>query len=91
MKEVLYVSKSPNQKLKLLYLMRILLQRTDESHPMTVAEMIAALSAYDISAERKSIYADLEALRLFGIDIIQTKSKTTADLVIFITPTILAE
>jgi len=69
--------KSPNQKLKLLYLMRILLQRTDETHPMSVAEMISALDAYGISAERKSIYADLEALRLFGLDIVQTKSKTT--------------
>lgn len=76
-KEVLSVPKSPNQKLKLLYLMRILLQRTDEAHPMTVAEMISALDAYGISAERKSIYADLEALRLFGVDIVQTKSKTT--------------
>lgn len=30
--------KSPNQKLKLLYLMEILLQQTDERHPMTVPE-----------------------------------------------------
>ena len=34
--------KSPNQKLKLLYLMEIMLQQTDERHPMTVPEMIAA-------------------------------------------------
>jgi len=69
--------KSPNQKLKLLYLMRILLQRTDEKHPMTVAEMISALAANDISAERKSIYDDLEALRLFGLDVVQVKGKNT--------------
>jgi len=69
--------KSPNQKLKLLYLMRILLQRTDENHPMTVAEMISALAANDISAERKSIYDDLEALRLFGLDVVQVKGKNT--------------
>ena len=69
--------KSPNQKLKLLYLMRFLLERSDENHPLTVADMIAELSSYGISAERKSIYDDLEALRLFGMDIIQTKSKTT--------------
>lgn len=69
--------KSPNQKLKLLYLMQILLQRTDENHPMTVAEMISALAANDISAERKSIYDDLEALRLFGLDVVQGKGKNT--------------
>lgn len=71
------MAKSPNQKLKLLYLMRILLERSDENHPITMAEMIQSLAAYDISAERKSIYDDLEALRLFGLDIVQTKSKTT--------------
>lgn len=71
------MAKSPNQKLKLLYLMRILLTKTDENHPMTVAEMIAALAEYDVSAERKSIYDDLEALRLFGLDVVQTKTKTT--------------
>ena len=45
--------KSPNQKLKLLYLMEILLQQTDERHPMTVPEMIAQLAQRGISAERK--------------------------------------
>ena len=69
--------KSPNQKLKLLYLMEILLQQTDERHPMTVPEMIAQLAQRGVSAERKSIYGDLEALRIFGLDIVQTKSKTT--------------
>lgn len=69
--------KSPNQKLKLLYLMEILLQQTDERHPMTVPGMIAQLAQRVISAERKSIYGDLEALRTFGMDIVQTKTKTT--------------
>ena len=69
--------KSPNQKLKLLYLMEILLQQTDERHPMTVPGMIAQLAQRGISAERKSIYGDLEALRTFGMDIVQTKTKTT--------------
>ena len=71
------MARSPNQKLKLLYLMRVFLEKTDEKHPITVAELIAELSRYDISAERKSIYDDIEALRLFGLDIIQVKAKTT--------------
>ena len=68
--------KSPNQKLKLLYLMEILLQQTDERHPMTVPEMIAQLAQRGVSAERKSIYGDLEALRTFGLDIVQTLAHT---------------
>ena len=48
--------KSPNQKLKLLYLMEILLQQTDERHPMTVPEMISELARHGVAAERKSIY-----------------------------------
>ncbi|MGN1003038.1 MAG: helix-turn-helix transcriptional regulator [Oscillospiraceae bacterium] len=71
------MARSPNQKLKLLYLMRVFLEKTDEKHPITVAELIAELARYDISAERKSIYDDIEALRLFGLDIIQVKAKTT--------------
>lgn len=69
--------KSPNQKLKLLYLMEILLQQTDERHPMTVPEMISELARHGVAAERKSIYNDLESLRIFGLDIVQTKSRTT--------------
>ena len=52
--------KSSNQKLKLIYLMKILLERTDETHSITMSEIIDALAAYDISAERKSLYNDIE-------------------------------
>jgi len=68
---------SPNQRMKPLYLMKILLEKTDEQHPMTIAELISALAAYDIKAERKSIYSDFELLRLFGLDIETQRSKTT--------------
>ena len=71
------MAKSANQKMKLLYLMRILLEKTDENHTMSVPDMIKELACYDISAERKSIYDDLEALRLFGLDIEQVKGRTT--------------
>ena len=69
--------KQSNQKLKLLYLMKILLEQTDEEHFLTVPQMIAELSKVGISAERKSIYDDLEYLQLFGLDICMKKSKTT--------------
>lgn len=69
--------RSSNQKLKLLYLMQMLLERSDENHPLTVQDMIDELSLHDISAERKSVYADLEALRVFGLDIMQSKGRST--------------
>jgi predicted DNA-binding transcriptional regulator YafY len=69
--------KSSNQKLKLLYLMKIFQEKTDEHHTLTVPELIAELSRYDISAERKSIYDDMEALRLFGLDIECARARTT--------------
>ena len=68
--------KSPNQKTKLLHLYQILLHQTDEDHPITVAQMIEQLARHDIKAERKSIYDDLEALRLFGLDIQCRRGKT---------------
>lgn len=67
------MSKSANQKLKLIYLMKILLERTDETHSITMPEIIDALAAYDISAERKSLYNDIETLRVYGLDIIGTQ------------------
>ena len=57
--------------------MKILQEKTDEENTMTVNDMITELEQYGISAERKSIYDDIEALRHFGIDIAMRKSKTT--------------
>ncbi len=69
------MAKSSNQKLKLLYLLRYLMQHSDEAHPVSMAQIIDELAHNGISAERKSIYDDVEALRLFGVDIIQVKGK----------------
>lgn len=65
------MARAPFQKLKILYLLDYLLRCSDESHPVTVAQLIQELHARGISAERKSIYDDLEALRTYGIDLVQ--------------------
>lgn len=70
------MSKSANQKTKLLHLARMLLRKTDEDHPLTVAQLIEGLARQDVKAERKSIYDDLEALRLFGLDVQSRKGKS---------------
>jgi hypothetical protein len=43
-----------SQKLKPLYLARILLERTDENNVMSTTDLVKALAAYDIPVERKS-------------------------------------
>ena len=57
------------QKQKLLYLQKILLEQTDENHKLSGPELIAQLGLYGISAERKTIYDDIEALIDSGLDI----------------------
>ena len=70
------MSKSSNQKTKLLHLARMLLRQTDEDHPLTVPQIIEGLARQDVKAERKSIYDDLDALRLFGLDVQSRKGKS---------------
>ena len=57
------MAKESNQKLKIVYLMKILLERTDEMHRITMPEILDALAVYGVKAERKSIYNDIESLR----------------------------
>ena len=69
------MAKSPNQKLKLLYLVDILERKTDENHPMTAAALIEELAKVEISAERKSIYDDIQQLMDYGYDIVHNKAR----------------
>ena len=65
--------KGTNQKLKLYYLSRIMTQMTDDEHALTMPEIQRELSRYDVTADRKSLYDDLEQLRVLGIDVIGEK------------------
>ncbi len=69
------MAKSPNQKLKLLYLVDILERKTDENHPMTAAALIEELAKFEVMAERKSIYDDINQLIDFGYDIVHNKAR----------------
>jgi predicted DNA-binding transcriptional regulator YafY len=64
-----------SRKLKLLYLYKILWENTDENHSITVNELISRLKEYGVLAERKAIYADIELLKQFGLDIICEKER----------------
>jgi len=67
------MSRSANQKCKLLYLIKILEEQSDEEHPLSAADLIEQLARCDVSAERKSIYSDIEQLRDFGYDIVHKR------------------
>lgn len=64
------MAKGINQKLKLLYLVQIFKEQTDEDHGLTVQEITARLAQNDVSADRKTLYNDFEELRRFGYDIL---------------------
>ncbi|MBQ7089365.1 MAG: WYL domain-containing protein [Clostridia bacterium] len=70
------MARQTNQKLKLLYLLEILRRETDEEHPLSLKQIIDLLAQKGVSAERKSLYDDIEQLRLLGEDIITVRDTT---------------
>ena len=63
------MAKQPHQQRKILLLRELLLRETDEEHGLTTEQIIAALEKSGVSAERKSIYENIETLNLCGMDI----------------------
>ena len=59
-----------NQRLKLLYLLKIFHEETDDGHGLSIKEIAQKLDAYGVSADRKTLYGDFEALRTFGVEIL---------------------
>ena len=57
------------QKTKLIALLRMLERETDLEQGLTMAQIIEKLAEQGISAERKSIYRDIDTLRACGYDI----------------------
>ena len=58
--------------------MNYLLQNSDEDHLVSMSQLIEHLAAHGIPSERKSVYDDIEALRVFGLDIVQGGSGKNA-------------
>ena len=65
-----------DQKLRTLYLMEILLERTDDEHMLNASELCTILDQeYGISTDRRTIYTEMESLDKFGLDVQQKKGK----------------
>ncbi len=66
------MSRGTNQKFKFTYLMKVMLEKTDDDHALTMPQIMDELEKYDVTAERKSIYADFaDMTEKFGIEIIK--------------------
>ena len=63
------MARSANQKRKLPILAKLLLERSDEEHPVPIGDMLAELDRWGIPAERKSIYDDMAQLTELGLDV----------------------
>ena len=63
-----------NQKLKMLYLVKILSEETDDQHGLTMQEIIAHLNKYEVTADRKTLYRDFDELDRFGLDVIREQA-----------------
>ena len=70
------ITRNANQRLKILYLCKILSECTDENHFISMPEIVSKLAMYGIKSERKALYYDMEALRAYGMDIITVKGHT---------------
>jgi predicted DNA-binding transcriptional regulator YafY len=62
------MAKSNNQKAKILFLEHML-RETGENRTVSMQKILDTLQENGITAERKSVYDDLEALRVFGMDV----------------------
>ncbi len=65
--------KGDNQKQKMLYLVRIFMEETDDNHYITMPEIIQKLEAYGVNADRKTVYRDIDELKRFGLDILTSQ------------------
>ena len=66
------MSRGTNQKFKFSYLMKIMQEKTDDEHSLTMPQIMEELEKYDVTAERKSIYTDFQDMtEKFGVEIIK--------------------
>lgn len=61
-------------KLKTLFIYKFLEKYSDEDHPISTTQLIEMLNEKGLNCERKSIYADIDALNEMGFDILSVKS-----------------
>ena len=68
--------KYADQSLKTLYILEILMERTDEEHPLSVASLLQVLEKeYQIQINRATVYSELRKITDAGVDIVRQDVK----------------
>ncbi len=67
--------KTSGGKLRILHIYDILRTKSSDEHPLTTPEILDELERRGVSAERKAVYGDIEALREFGYPIEQLRGR----------------
>lgn len=58
---------------RILYIIKVLWEETDEAHPMSASRISKRMAQYGVGCERKAVYRYLEELAEFGFDIVRTR------------------
>ena len=66
-----------NQKLKMLYLVKIFSDQTDDTHGLTLQEIAAQLEENGVNADRKTLYKDFGELEKYGLEILSEQDGRT--------------
>lgn len=66
-----------NVRLRLLLVMELLIECTDENHGLSMQDILRKLEENGIAGERKSIYEDIHALQRYGLDIEYNREEKT--------------
>ena len=67
------MTKGEGHRVRLLHVLQILWEKSDEQHVLTANQIVELLVARGVTCDRKTIYTDWEELAEFGFDIIRTK------------------
>ena len=62
--------------LKTLYIMEILLQRTDEQHALNASQILEILkNEYGVTTNRQTIYSEIDKLEKSDLDVVRLEGK----------------
>ena len=65
------MAKKANQKLRILYLYRLMIEKTDENHTLSIRDICKELEKYNIEANRQLLYEDFKSLNEFGAEVMK--------------------
>ena len=66
------MAKENSQKIKLLKLMELLRQETDEQHPMAATVVCQKLNDMEVACDRRTLTRDIQALNEYGYEVMTT-------------------